>query len=125
MKLLLLKTQLLLVDTVAVATARKQFWDARTLNLKFAISHTNTYVTSASRPRTGPFLLTASGNYVKVIKIALLEEYEKRFPVLLAYLRFAAIVDESEEVEDVRLKILNIQGGILTTLSRVGCCSAP
>ena len=50
----------------------------------------------------GPFLLSASDYiFFKVFKIALLDSYERRSPVLLAYLRFSDAVHKSEEVEEV------------------------
>jgi len=41
---------------------------------------------------------------VKVIKIALLESYERRSPVLLAYLRFSEFVNNFEGTEVDKLK---------------------
>jgi len=81
-----------------------KIWDAKTLKLKFVIfdAHSDG-VNDLCFTTTGPFLLSASDDStVKVIKIALLDSYQKRFPVLLAYLRFNDTVDESEEVEEVK-----------------------
>ena len=72
-----------------------KIWDAKTLKLKFAINDAHSsYVTDISFTPTSPFLLSASmDNTVNVIKIALLDSYEKRSAVLFAYLRFSEIVN--------------------------------
>jgi len=78
-----------------------KIWDAKTLKLKFAIddAHSNA-VNDLSFTPTGPFLLSASDDRtVKVIKIALLDSYRWRSPVLLAYLRFSDAVNTSRGSE--------------------------
>ena len=82
-----------------------KIWDAKTLNLKFAIDDAHsTAVFDLSFSPTGPFLLSAGSDdkTAKVIKIALLENYERKFAVLLAYIRFTAMVDASTEKEEVK-----------------------
>ena len=54
---------------------------------------------------TGPFLLSASDDKtVKVIKIALLDSYVKRSPVLLAYLRFSESVNSASGSEVLKFE---------------------
>ena len=79
-------------------------WDAKTLNNKFAIDDAHSGpVKDLSFSPTEPFLLSTSHDKtVKVIKIALLDSYRWRSPVLLAYLRFSDAVHSSEEVEEVK-----------------------
>jgi len=75
-----------------------KIWDAKTLKLKFAIddAHSNGARDLSFTP-TAPFLLSASWDTtVKVIKIALLESYERRDAVLLAYLRFSDAVHNGD-----------------------------
>ena len=76
-------------------------WDAKTLKLKFAIDDAHSdVVNDLSFTPNGPFLLSASDDCtVKVIKIALLDSYEKRSPVLLAYLRFSEAVNSANGSE--------------------------
>ena len=89
-----------LVASSSYDSAIKTF-DAKTMKLKFAIDDTHSNaVTDVSFTPSGPFLLSASNDStVKVTKIALLEDYEKRFPVLLAYLHFSEKVNTSSGSE--------------------------
>jgi len=78
-----------------------KIWDAKTLKLKFAIddAHSDGVLDLSFTPM-GPFLLSASEDKtVKVIKIALLDSYEKRSLVLLAYLRFSDAVNSASGSE--------------------------
>ena len=72
-----------------------KIWDAKTLNLKFTIDDIHLdWVNDLSFTPTDPFLIsTGHDRTVKVIKIALIDSYEKRSPVLLAYLRFSEKVN--------------------------------
>ena len=76
-------------------------WDAKTLKLKFAIDDAHSdWVYDLSFTPKGPFLLSTSRDEtVKVIKIALLDSYVKRSPVMLAYLRFSDAVNTSKGSE--------------------------
>jgi len=80
-----------------------KIWDAKTLKSKFAIdADPSSAINDLSFTPKGPFLLPASSDStVKVIKIALLDSYVKRSPVLLAYLRFSETVHESLETDEV------------------------
>ena len=79
-----------------------KIWDAKTLNLKFAIESHSQGVNTLSLTPTSPFLLSASNDKtVKVVKIALLDSYRWRSPVLLAYLRFSEAVNTTS-VSEVR-----------------------
>jgi len=77
-----------------------KIWDAKTPTLKFAIDAHSNYVFDLSFTPTGPFLLSASRDMtMKVIKIALRDYSERRFAVLLAYLRFSDSVNTSSGSE--------------------------
>ena len=78
-----------------------KIWDAKTLQFKFAIDDAHSGVVwDLSFSPTSPFLLSAGEDMtVKVIKIALLDSYVKRSPVLLAYLRFSDAVNTSSGSE--------------------------
>jgi len=92
-----------LIATCRYAGTTIKIWDARTLKLKFAIDNAHgkwVGVEDLSFTPAPPFLLSTSmDNTIKVTKIALLDSYSWRSPVLLAYLRFSEKVNSSKGSE--------------------------
>jgi len=78
-----------------------EVWDAKKLKIpKFSI---DVPVDDFCFSQMGPFLLTSSEDTnVNLIKIAFLESHEKRFVVLLAFVRFTESVNESKELKEFK-----------------------